>query len=646
MDLDRDMKDLGRFRVYDLSQFEGGIIIFERLCDKNLGEFDEGDYGRRVQMLLEFRTHLFGTILPEVSRSDPNIFLVVLSHESDKYHRFNTDDIYSLKAPNRRVEDHPPMTTIARILQELRQRDENGLSPDPEINENLPRELIFLEGPPGTRKTRCLAYLSVLEAKLWISNTLVLAPKKSSLDAIYEQYKSFRDGGKEWLQRGAIRNIGYVKPNCVCSEMDIFDQFHRVPEAKMLLKVIEMWEDMNYKEIISRDKLESLTRALMSNFVTDPLNKIYEVMEPLQTFFALSGSPFLPFFIRFFKPNLVIIDDALQVMTRQEVPEAIREARFVIASDPHLYPQTDPIERQHCDESIVNIVCWLEVKPNFSRFRLDTIYHRNRNIMGFAVNQLYPDDDINFSLCTKGELSCTPDVNNPARLQRNRATEQNIAAFDTSMEDGKGFEKCINGDYINNYEIDLCIGYYESLVHNGIDPAQIAILVTTDAQKAEIRKKLDLLPSYNLYWINSKRTIVGLPYDVQGKEFDVVLFSLVRNNPMRELGIMNDFRFIHAVMSRAKLHFCFFGSLWMLKPIQPTTETSLLPSLYEILSSERNRHNPSGVSHYFDDFHLLVTHNFGERCEQFLQRSNDGRMKRLTRENLELIPFARKYWRI
>ncbi|PIC17987.1 hypothetical protein B9Z55_024036 [Caenorhabditis nigoni] len=661
MELNRDMKDLGRFRVYDLSQLGDGIIFFERLCDRNAGEFEDDDYGRKAQMLLEFRTHLFGTILPDVSGSGSNRFMIVLSHESNKFHRFNTDDIYRLKAFNRSVVEHPSMTTMGGILQELSQQDENGLSEDPEINENLPfddhqmlalkmggnasRDLVLLEGPPGTGKTRCLAYLPVLEPKMW--NTLVLAPNESSLNVIFEKYESFRHGGKEWLQHGAIRNIGEVKRDQFCSETEVFQRFQRMNEVRMIQKIIKMWENMYYKGTISRDKLESLKRTLLSNFVTDSLSGINKLMEPIVTFFALAGSPFLPFFTRLLKPSLVIIDDALQVKTRQEVPDAFREARFVIASDMHLYPDTESIEPQHFDESIVNVACLLEGKPNINRIRLDTIYHRNKNTMVIAVNHLYPNDDIKFSLCTKSELSCIHDVRNPPRLNPNTATERKIAAFDTSMEDGKGFERCVKEDYINNYEIDLCIGYYESLVHNGIDPAQIAILVTTQAQKAQIREKLNHLPSYNLHWIDSRKTIVGFPYDVQGKEFDVVLFSLVRNNPMRELGIMNDFRFIHALVSRAKLHFCFFGSLWMLKPIQPTTETSLRGSLFEILSSKGNRHNPSGVYHDFDDFfNPPVTHNFGESCEQFIQQSNDPRMKRLTWEKLELIPFAKKAWRI
>ncbi|ULU08480.1 hypothetical protein L3Y34_019584 [Caenorhabditis briggsae] len=49
-------------------------------------------------------------------------------------------------------------------------------------------------------------------------------------------------------------------------------------------------------------------------------------------------------FIRFFKPKLVIIDDASQVIIRHKVPAAISEARFVIASDLHLYQEAETID--------------------------------------------------------------------------------------------------------------------------------------------------------------------------------------------------------------------------------------------------------------------------------------------------------------
>ncbi|PIC49140.1 hypothetical protein B9Z55_007843 [Caenorhabditis nigoni] len=82
--------------------------------------------------------------------------------------------------------------------------------------------------------------------------------KEQFVGRLYTTNLRASSAGKEWRQHEAIRNIGDVNH----FKKIVFHQFHRTDEVKMLLKVTKSRDAMT----IQRDKLESLTRVLLSNF--------------------------------------------------------------------------------------------------------------------------------------------------------------------------------------------------------------------------------------------------------------------------------------------------------------------------------------------------------------------------------------------
>ncbi|MBS0546111.1 MAG: DNA helicase [Proteobacteria bacterium] len=128
-------------------------------------------------------------------------------------------------------------------------------------------------------------------------------------------------------------------------------------------------------------------------------------------------------------------------------------------------------------------------------------------------------------------------------------------------------------------------------------PPTLAILSPYNAQVAKIRQRVQSLRSGPLSHLDtfvpvlSNGDFVGTVDAFQGSEADVVVLSLVRNNPMtggRALGFLRDRRRMNVALSRAKWQLVIVGSLAFLEEavrgVNPGEETHDLSFLTDMVT--------------------------------------------------------------
>ncbi|CAB3402623.1 unnamed protein product [Caenorhabditis bovis] len=91
-------------------------------------------------------------------------------------------------------------------------------------------------------------------------------------------------------------------------------------------------------------------------------------------------------------------------------------------------------------------------------------------------------------------------------------------------------------------EVHLVLTHLETLLQYGVLPEHIGIITPYIAQDIVI----DTVDAF------------------QGKEREIILFSMVRKNPLAILGFLNEIKRLNVAVTRAKRQFIMFGSSWML----------------------------------------------------------------------------------
>ncbi len=129
-------------------------------------------------------------------------------------------------------------------------------------------------------------------------------------------------------------------------------------------------------------------------------------------------------------------------------------------------------------------------------------------------------------------------------------------------------------------------------------PPTLAILSPYKAQVDKLHQRIASMRSRDLLHLDAFKSVrsngafVGTVDSFQGSEADVVILSLVRNNPMtggRALGFLRDRRRMNVALSRAKSHLILVGSLAFLREavrgVNPDAETHDLSFLSDMVGS-------------------------------------------------------------
>ena len=117
---------------------------------------------------------------------------------------------------------------------------------------------------------------------------------------------------------------------------------------------------------------------------------------------------------------------------------------------------------------------------------------------------------------------------------------------------------------VNHEEAGMIVGFFDYLVHNGVDTKNITVLTFYNGQRKLLLKGLRNHP--NLQGCFFKVVTVD---SYQGEENDVVILSLVRNNSKENIGFLEIDNRVCVALSRAQRGFYLFGNCPMLSRASP-----------------------------------------------------------------------------
>ena len=117
----------------------------------------------------------------------------------------------------------------------------------------------------------------------------------------------------------------------------------------------------------------------------------------------------------------------------------------------------------------------------------------------------------------------------------------------------------------NFQEADMVIGFFDYLVHNGVDAKEITVLTFYNGQRKTILRGLKTHHNFQGNYVFKVVTVDSY----QGEENEVVLLSLVRNNLSGEIGFLNIDNRVCVALSRARKGFYIFGNGSLLSHASP-----------------------------------------------------------------------------
>ncbi len=241
--------------------------------------------------------------------------------------------------------------------------------------------------------------------------------------------------------------------------------------------------------------------------------------------------------------DLVVIDEACQ-STEGSVWQAIlRAERMVFAGDHCQLPPTILSEVAAREGMRLSLQERLIQQFGDSVFRRLTVQYRmHESIMRFSSSQFYDDTLIADPSVAQHLLS------DDAAIRSTQWTNQPITFIDTA---GAEYEESIEPDglsKLNQREAELVVRLVQTLIKQGVDRSQIAVIVPYAAQVRKVRSLLrGTGPEVD--------TVDGF----QGREKDVVIMSMVRSNDRREIGFMSDTRRTNVALTRARKRLIVIG---------------------------------------------------------------------------------------
>ncbi len=241
--------------------------------------------------------------------------------------------------------------------------------------------------------------------------------------------------------------------------------------------------------------------------------------------------------------DLVVIDEACQ-STEASVWQAIlRAERIVLAGDHCQLPPTILSEvaaregmRLSLQERLIN-----QFGDTVFR-RLTVQYRMHEAIMRFSSSQFYEDTLVAHPSVAQ-HLLC-----DDVAIRSTQWTDRPITFIDTA---GAEYDEAIEPDglsKLNQREAELVVRLVRSLIKQGVDRSQIAVIVPYAAQVRKVR---------SLFQGSGPEvdTVDGF----QGREKDVVIMSMVRSNDRREIGFMGDTRRTNVALTRARKRLIVIG---------------------------------------------------------------------------------------
>ncbi|KAJ2676395.1 hypothetical protein IWW42_000684 [Coemansia sp. RSA 1085] len=385
------------------------------------------------------------------------------------------------------------------------------------------KDIALIHGPPGTGKTYTL--VEVIRQLVSQGKTLlVCGPSNISVDNIAERLNSASD-----ILFMRLGNPVRVKPS-----------------------VLKMKSNVNGS----------------SN--SNPVNGDVKVV---LTTLCSSGCPKLSKLKIDF--DVAIIDEAAQAIEAECWIAGIQAPKVILAGDHHqlpptlLSPHNQSIKRSAQSPKSIGSGD-LFTKTMFERIHdrfgdvvcqmLVTQYRMHADIMHVSSKYLYSGDLVAHSSVEQHLLQDLPDASSA------KATECALMFIDTNRKKREVADKELprhakqgkQGNMpfskLNYGEARLAIKHAQELIKAGVNRKDIAIISPYNGQVRLLKMMSKKVPGVE----------IGSVDGFQGGEREAVVLSLVRSNPKKAVGFLDDYRRMNVAITRARRHLCVIGDSYTL----------------------------------------------------------------------------------
>ena len=430
------------------------------------------------------------------------------------------------------------------------------------------QSLFLLQGPPGTGKT---TWITELIYQIYKENpyarVLIASQSNVAVDHAFEKV--------QLLLASNDADI-HMKPYTV--RLGIREKMSPFSETLHLPVIVEKWSEQalaqsfeNISAIAQQRMLQDPTSymQLMTLFEqwrdtlqrTDDLELVYVQQKPL-----LAGATCMASYqFQTWKQQFdwVIIDEAAKATVPETlIPLSLGQKVVLVGDHKQLAPLVVLEEQattmtkekqQQLEKSLFEEL--FEETPH--KAALQTQYRMHPTIAE-VVSQLFYKEKL-----TTGK-----------RKHRQIIGEAtlNWLATDSHLQQ---LEQSYKRSYYNEAEIMLLIAHIEKLYTRTTEPMSVAIITGYAAQREKLRRAIsDLqLPRFSIE--------IDTVDAFQGKEADIVYYSLVRHNTKSQFGFLADERRTNVMLSRAKEHVYIVGHFAQINNLAPTHVLHKLQQAFE-----------------------------------------------------------------
>ncbi|EPG66475.1 AAA domain-containing protein [Leptospira wolffii] len=422
-------------------------------------------------------------------------------------------------------------------------KEEEGISS--EFNESQRRaisavleteDFVLVHGPPGTGKTKTLveAIRLLVERE---KKVLASAPTNAASDLLVESLSKI---GVPVLRIG---HPARIHPAVLENSLELKLIAH--PDAKLLERDKKEVQELlkkarKYKRNFGREEAEERRRLYKE---ADQLRKGIKERQRALVRYLLDSHPVIVCTHTGASSHLLenrsfdyaILDEGSQAIEPASWLPILKAEKVVIAGDPFQLPPTvlseDPLLKISLMERL------LSAFPEKDRvFLLDTQYRMTDPIQEFP-NRTFYEGQLKSGLRESERNFVVPEISS--------LFGSSLVFLDSSGTDTA--EETFEGSLGNPWEADFVFGILKRILDSGISPERIAILTPYRYQRYLIKNRIEELSA------DRKNSIEVETVDsFQGREMEIVLFSLVRSNPEGQVGFLSERRRWNVGMTRAK----------------------------------------------------------------------------------------------
>ncbi|NPA33199.1 MAG: IGHMBP2 family helicase [Aquificae bacterium] len=248
--------------------------------------------------------------------------------------------------------------------------------------------------------------------------------------------------------------------------------------------------------------------------------------------------------------DVAVVDEATQAVEPSCLIPITKAKRVIMAGDHKQLPPTVLSQEAQEELSYTLFERLLELYGEDIYEMLRVQYRMNKKIMDFPSKKFYG-----------GKLVAHPsvenitlrDIINPEKLKEVHKEllpilePQNVVVF----VDVKGEEKRRKDSpsYYNEEEAKLAKRIVEELLKLGLSPSDIGVISPYDEQVRLLEEKL-----------KDKGVEIKTVDGFQGREKEVIVLSLVRSNPKKDIGFLKDYRRLNVAITRPKRKLIILGN--------------------------------------------------------------------------------------